>query len=58
MIGFTQLLLVILVGFLLFGDLPKKVEEFSKAAKLIKKNMSHDATPTDRINNNQKDQLK
>jgi Sec-independent protein translocase protein TatA len=29
-IGFTQIVLVLLVGFLLFGNVPKKVEELSK----------------------------
>lgn len=40
MISFSQILLVVLVGFLLFGNLPKKVQEISKAIKVAKKEFS------------------
>lgn len=43
MIGFTQVVILVLVGFLLFGNLPKRVEEMAKAAKILKRELKEEA---------------
>jgi Sec-independent protein translocase protein TatA len=40
MISFTQMLVLLLVGFLLFGNLPKKRKEFSEALAGLRKHKS------------------
>lgn len=48
-LGFTQIILILLVGFLLFGNFPAKVQELAKGFKTLKKEFS---------NENNKDQEK
>ena len=38
-ISFGQVLVILIVGFLLFGNLPKKFEEWTKTAKIMKKDL-------------------
>lgn len=39
-LGFGQIILILIVGFLLFSDLPSKSEELVKAFKTIRKSLS------------------
>ncbi|MEM6378962.1 MAG: hypothetical protein AAF705_12155 [Bacteroidota bacterium] len=39
-LGFGQIILILIVGFLLFSDLPSKSEELAKAFKTIRKSLS------------------
>ena len=41
-IGFIQILFIILVGFLLFGNFPAKVKELAQGFKILKKELRED----------------
>ena len=35
-LGVTQILLILVVGFLLFGDIPKRVEELKRCIEMVR----------------------
>lgn len=41
-LGFGQLIFLVLVGFFLFGDLPRRVKEFSRVLRETKKEWEED----------------
>lgn len=41
-LGFTQILLILLVGFLLFGNFPAKVQQLAQGLKILRRELKED----------------